>query len=268
MSEQEPQQTPEDWTLPENETTTETQSDLPDLRDQWKTPEEQWQTPEETTVESGANSPFDGIFRDSAMTAPLSAEEASLQAERSARKEARLQALATAPIPAVTMPAEPVAAPAPVKRTTDKFLPSLGLFLLRIVVAGILGIRAVQWLAATDKATATLANTVITPEWHGLAVIAAGVAMLLIAFSLIVGLLTRVAGFGLAALVGCALALVEWGPYTIFQVQSWPGFLGELELLLAAVGIAILCVGGGGWSLDYSFRSRRAKAKQARATTP
>ncbi|MDR1236673.1 MAG: DoxX family protein [Propionibacteriaceae bacterium] len=264
MSEQEePQQASEDWTLPENETTTETQ---PDLRDQWKTPEDQWKIPEDTTVEQPANSPIDGIFRDSTMSAPLTAEEASLQAERSARKEARLQALNTAPIPAVTVPAEPVAAPAPVKRTTDKFLPSLGLFLLRIVVAGILGIRAVQWLAATDKSTATLAHTIIPPEWHGLAVIIAGVAMLLIAFSLIVGLLTRVAGFGLAALVGCALALVEWGPYTIFQAQNWPGFLGELELLLAAIGIAILCVGAGGWSLDYSFRSRRVKAKQARET--
>ncbi|MDR1431303.1 MAG: DoxX family protein [Propionibacteriaceae bacterium] len=259
MSEQESQQTPEDWTLPEDE---KAQGPQPTgLEEQWKIPED----PDNTMALPAPDAPMDDIFRDSpAPPTPLSTEEARLQAERSARKEARLQALAASPAPATAVIAEPASAPAPAKRTTDKFLPSLGLFLLRIVVAGILGIRAVQWLGSTEKSTAMLENTVITTEWRGLAVIVAGVAMLLIAFALIVGLLTRVAGFGLAALTGCALALVEWGPYSVFQAQNWPGFLGELELLLATVGIAILLVGAGGWSLDYSFRSRRTKAKMAR----
>ena len=46
------------------------------------------------------------------------------------------------------------------------------------------------------------------------------------------------------------------------------GFLGELELVLAAVGLLFLCIGGGGWSIDRSFRSARAKDKAARQLAP
>ncbi len=205
--------------------------------------------------------PGAGIFRDEAPApTPMSTEEARLAAERSARKEARLQALANGPVSP-----EPVVTPEPVKPkpSNDKFFPSLGLFLLRIVVAGIMGIHGVQWLADINRAVGSLANTIIPLEWHGLIILVVGITSLVIAFSLVLGLLARVAGFLLAAIAGCTLAFVEWGPYSIFQDQVWPGVLGEQQLLLAVVGVLIMFVGAGGWSLDRGFRVHRANARLA-----
>ena len=62
---------------------------------------------------------------------------------------------------------------------------------------------------------------------------------------------------------GGALAFVMWGPWSPF-VPGQPGFLGEFELLLAAVGLLFLLVGAGGWSVDRSFRSARQRDKAER----
>jgi hypothetical protein len=43
-----------------------------------------------------------------------------------------------------------------------------------------------------------------------------------------------------------------------------PGFTGELDLLLAAVGLTFLGVGGGGWGLDRTFRNRRTGSSRGR----
>ncbi|MCL1838228.1 MAG: DoxX family protein [Propionibacteriaceae bacterium] len=247
---------PEDWAMPGEDTPQLAEDQNPIAA------EAKIETPAEVISQTNETLASDsGIFREDVTTQlPLSAEEANLAAERSARKEARQQALATAPVIPPTQQPPVVEAPKPVKSSTDKFFGSLGLFLLRAVIAGILGVRAVHWLADVDRAMGTLTNTIIPIEWHGLTVLAVGILQLVIAFSLLLGLLTRVAGFGLAALMGCALAFVIWGPYSIFQDELWPGFLGEFELIMALVGALILFVGAGGWSLDRGFRSRRADA--------
>lgn len=182
----------------------------------------------------------------------LSDEEQKLAAERAARRDARSAALAaTAPVA--------LAAPEPVivhKRTNDKFLGSMGLFLLRLVLAAIFAVRGLNLLTDIPAAQAMFAATII-PE-PGIMAIVTGVAALLIALSLVLGLLTRLSGLGIALIAGGALAFVEWGNWSPF-VAGRPGFLGDFELLMAAVGVLLLCIGGGGWSLDRSFRAGRER---------
>jgi len=52
-----------------------------------------------------------------------------------------------------------------------------------------------------------------------------------------------------------ALAYVKWRTGALFT-EGQPGFTGELELLLAAVGVLFVGVGGGGWTVDRRFRRR------------
>ncbi len=227
--------------------------------------------PDEPT--SASTLPADAIFRQPSPTPsptpepttmePLSAEEQKLAAERAARRDARAAALA-APAP------EPVAAPRPVvihKRTNDKFWGSLGLFLLRVVLAGIFTIRGLGILTDIPAAQAEFAKTILAdyPPGPQVMAIVTGVASLLIALSLLLGLLTRVAGLGIALIAGGALVLVYWGPSWSPFIPGQPGFLGEYQLLLAAMGILLMCIGGGGWSLDRSFRAGRERDKRERA---
>ncbi len=223
---------------------------------------------------SAPTPPADGIFRQPSPPSPgaepttmepLSEEEQKLAAERAARRDARVAALA-APAP------EPAAPPKPVvihKRTNDRFWGSLGLFLVRIVLAGIFTIRGLGILTDIPAAQAEFAKTILAdyPPGPQVMAIITGVGSLLIALSLVLGLLTRVAGLGIALIAGGALALVYWGPWSIF-VQGQSGFLGEYQLLLAAMGILLLFVGGGGWSLDRSFRAGRERDKRERAAEP
>jgi len=221
-------------------------------------------------VPAPSPAPADAIFRPPTPTSgpspeptrlePLSEEEQKLAAERAARRDARVAALA-APAPM------PVVAPAPVvvhKRTNDKFLGALGLFLLRLVLAGIFAVRGLNILTDIPAAQAQFATTII-PE-PGIMAIVTGVACELIALALLLGLLTRVAGLGIALIAGGALAFVYWGTWSVF-VPGRPGFLGEYELLLATVGLLLLLIGGGGWSLDRAFRAGRERDKRERAAT-
>ncbi len=127
-----------------------------------------------------------------------------------------------------------------VKRTTDGFFGSLGLFLLRLVVAGDMGVRGYQHLTDIQAFTDFLTRAELpSPTYLAWGI---GVAEILAAVSLLFGLLTRVAGFGIAALTIAALARVMWGAVNPFQ-PGVPGFIGELELVLASVGIVLLCLG-------------------------
>ncbi len=186
-------------------------------------------------------------------------EEQKLAAERAARREARAVALAaTAPVA--------LAAPEPVivhHRTNDKFWGSVGLFLLRLVVAAILSVRGLNILTDIPAAQAQFAETVI--PYPSIMAIVTGVAALLIALSLILGLLTRLAGLGIALIGAGALVFVQWGNWSPF-IAGRPGFLGDYELLLTAVGVLLLCIGGGGWSLDRSVRAGRERNKAERAS--
>lgn len=209
--------------------------------------------------------PDDSIFRAGAAsaTAPTavletpdevpaepSAEERKLAAERAARREAREAALAAPDVRAVPTP-EPVVV---TRRTTDRFLGGFALFLLRLVVAAILTVRGLDFVMNPVAAQELFATTVV-PEPAIMSAVT-GFASLAIAVALVFGLLTRVAGLGVTLIAGGALAFVLWGNWSPF-VAGRAGFVGELELLLAVVGLVLLCVGGGGFSLDRSFRKSR-----------
>ena len=200
--------------------------------------------------------------------AVIAAEADRLAAERAARKEARVAALTPlteAPVPAErATPAlvsdQGVAPAVVVKRSTDGFLGSLGLFLLRLVTAGIVGLSGVNKLLDPTRAADVYANTILPQP--ALVALGVGVVEVAIALALVFGLLTRVAGLGLALVAGGTLALVLWGPWSPFQ----PGaarFVGDFELLLAAIGVLFLCVGGGGWAVDGGLRRRREADRRA-----
>lgn len=172
--------------------------------------------------------------------------------DRERRRAERDQALGTrrkvADIPADQSAArEPRARP-----TTDKFLGSAGLFLLRIVTAGIIGLHGFAKALDITAVQAMLANTVIPePVIMSYVLAAAEVA---IALALVFGLLTRLAGLGLAAIGIGALVFVHW----ITNPFTGNALTGELELLLGGVGLLFVCLGAGGWSVDAAFRRRRA----------
>ena len=148
--------------------------------------------------------------------------------------------------------------PLPPRRSTDKWFGSLGLFVLRLVLAAILAIRGYQMI--TDiPATRDLLSQIGMPYLEYLPW-ALAVAHGLAALGLVFGLGVRVIGVCVAALAGCALALVKWGTIEVFQ-SGVPGFVGELEVLIAAVGFALLTLGSGGWGMDASWRHNRWRDK-------
>ena len=210
-------------------------------------------------------------------SAEVDAERERLIAERAARREARLAALAPAPepepqsvaaapqfAPAGTVAAAPAVARTETitdtQRSTDRFAGSLGLFLLRLVAAAIMGFHGLNHLLNLPATTELIASTVL-PAPSILAVVL-GAAEVAIAIALVFGLLTRLAGLGLALVAGGALAFVLWGAWSPFE-PGRAGFTGELEVLLVGVGVLFLLVGGGGWAVDHGFRSRRAEARDA-----
>lgn len=201
------------------------------------------------------------------------AERERLVAERAARREARIAALAPAPVPdpepevrgqaawrpptgATAASDEPVRTETVTvtKRSTDGFLGSLGLFLLRLVTAAIIGAHGLFHLLNLSTTTDLIRGTVL--PYPGVLTLVLGIAEVAIAIALVFGLLTRVAGLGLALIAGLALAFVLWGNWSPF-VPGQPGFIGSLELLLVGVGLLFFCVGGGGWAVDRGFRARR-----------
>lgn len=189
-----------------------------------------------------------------AEAAARSAESQRLAEERAARNRALGVVSATGP--AVVPP------PPPQKLVTDKFFGSFGLFLLRIIVAGILAVRGYQMLTEITPLKEFLATTQL--PWPDTLAWVAAIAALVLAVAFLVGGFVRVAGFGLLAKMVLALVFVRWGAFNPF-VAGQAGFYGELELLLAGVGLLFLTLGGGRWGLDGAYRSSRAKARAANA---
>jgi putative oxidoreductase len=76
-------------------------------------------------------------------------------------------------------------------------------------------------------------------------------AELLGSLGLAVGLLTRVAAFGIACVMLVAIATVHW-PHGFFMnwsgTQQGEGF--EYHLLAPGIAIALMLTGGGVWSVD------------------
>lgn len=182
---------------------------------------------------------------------PVTQSGVSRQEERERRRAERDRALGTRRR-SVADESFGQSSAAPLRRTTDRFLGSLGLFVLRLVVAAIMGVHGVAKAMDIAAVQAMLGNTVI-PEPVITSYVLTG-AELAIALALVFGVATRLAGLGVAAIGIGALLFVHWvtNPFVGMTVT------GELELLLAAVGILLLCLGGGGWSIDAAVRRRRA----------
>ena len=150
----------------------------------------------------------------------------------------------------------------PARVTTDRFFPSLGLFVLRIVLAGILGIASFQILRNGVDATAEFLGTTLIPEPRLVAWIL-GFTLGAMALLLVIGLLQRVVGLLLLAVAVGSLVFIRWGNHAIFDM-SVEGFIGDKDLLLAAVGLVLLTIGGGAWGIDGAFR----RARKASRTQP
>ena len=144
----------------------------------------------------------------------------------------------------------------PPRRTTDKWFASMGLFLLRWALAAILAVRGYQMI--TDiPGTRDLLAEIGTP-WLEYFPWALAIAHGLAALGLVFGLGVRVIGLCVAALGISVLAVVKWGIVPIFQ-SGMPGFVGELEVLMTAVGFALFTLGSGGWGMDAGLRHNRQR---------
>ncbi|MDR0837655.1 MAG: DoxX family protein [Propionibacteriaceae bacterium] len=170
-------------------------------------------------------------------------------AQLAAAREDRNRQLGT-----VTPPAEGYHVPVPRKNDTDKWLGSIGLFVLRLITAAIIGLRGVQIFLHRADAAAYL-ESYGAPSPEALAWVESGV-LLLVAVLLAIGFGTRAAAVVLTVLAIASLVFVQWGNFSILRTGI-NGAYGELQLLLAGVGIALIALGSGGWAVD-GFR-RAAK---------
>ncbi len=187
-------------------------------------------------------------------------EEERLQARLAAERQARDQRLGAVATSSENASREDAGQ----KRvTTDKFFPSLGLFILRLVTASILGVTSWQILGSGVDATANfLAGYPLIPEPRLVAWIL-GFTLGGLALFLVIGLLQRLVGFLLLAIAVASLVFIRWGNFPIVEADT-AGFIGDTDLLLAAVGLLLLSMGGGRWGIDGAFRASRAAAKAER----
>ena len=135
---------------------------------------------------------------------------------------------------------------------------SLGLFLFRLSVGGILGVHGFQHLAQRDLTLRAVQALPLPSGYAQSGVWVLGICECIAAVCIILGLFTRVAGAGIIAIMVLTLTFIFWGSFAIFKTM---GFKGELELLLAACGVLLLFLGAGGWSIDAAYRRSRAAAK-------
>ena len=184
-------------------------------------------------------------------------EEERLQARLDAERQAREQRLGAVATSSDNASREDFG---PVRVTTDRFFPSLSLFVLRLVTASILGLTSWQILGSGVDATANyLGGFPLIPEPRLVAWIL-GFTLGALALLLVIGLLQRFAGFLLLVVAVAALTFIRWGNFSIFTPET-AGFLGDKDLLLAAVGLVLLGMGGGRWGIDGAFRASRAASK-------
>lgn len=188
-------------------------------------------------------------------------QEAERLAARAAERAERNRSLGKVDRPAPEPP--PVVLTTQV-RTTDRWHGALGLFVLRIVLGAIMFIHGIQHLTSIGDTQQFVAQSTVLPYPEILGWVL-GIGELLVALALIFGFLVRVAGVGAMAISIMALAFVLWGSVNPFE-PNVPGFLGELELLIVAVGFLFLLVGGGRWGVDGAMRARRRLKKEAAAS--
>ncbi len=190
--------------------------------------------------------------------ARLAAEEAEererqarLQEQRDAR-DARLGVIAADESDGTRVVTKPV------KRQADKFFGAFAMFVLRVVVAGIMGVLAYQVLQDVDRAEEFLSQTVL-PEPRLVAWIL-GFGLASIAALLVLGLGARFVAFLLMLVAGASLAIIRWGRFSIFQ-PGYEGFLGDRTLLTLAASLVIVAFGAGRFSIDGAIYAARHRSE-------
>ena len=180
------------------------------------------------------------------------ARQARLQEQRDAR-DARLGVIASSQDNGVRVVTKPV------KRQADKFFGALSLFLLRGVLAAILGVLAYQVLQDVTRTEQFLAGTVI-PEPRLVAWIL-GYGLAVLAALLLIGLGARFFSAVLVLVAGASLALFRWGAFSIFM-DGREGFLGDRTLLTLVAALVIVAFGAGRWSVDGAIYAARQASKE------
>ena len=178
--------------------------------------------------------------------------QARLQEQRDAR-DARLGVVASSQDAGVRVVTKPV------KRQADKFFGAFSLFVLRGVLAAILGVLAYQVLQDVTRTEEFIANTVV-PEPRLVAWIL-GYGLAVLAALLLIGLGARFFSVLLVLISGASLALFRWGAFSIFM-DGREGFLGDRTLLTLAAALVIVAFGAGRWSIDGAIYSARQKSKE------
>ena len=211
---------------------------------------------DEATINIGAAARTNGqgdtkVLPDADAEAQIRADEARIRAEERA---ARQKALGTVPATDDDMELPP-----PERAYNDRFLGSIGLFLLRIALTALLGVRGVQVLSDVDGTTFWLTDHHVPQasivSW------ALGIGLIVVAAMLLLGFGVRLAAFVTTALAVAMLVFVQWG-YTNVFAQGQAGFIGDMDLLVAGAGAALVFLGSGGWAIDAAMRYDRAKRKQ------
>lgn len=145
--------------------------------------------------------------------------------------------------------------------STYKGLPSFGFFLFRLIIAGVLGIRAWQHithLTATQKMwEATVLQSPATIAWVQIG-LEIGIALMLV-----LGLGTRIAGILLVVLSVMQLAFVQWGAVNPFQSGAID-FIGIVDVMLAGAGLLLATVGGGRAAIDGAIHKGAIKRKNSK----
>ena len=220
-------------------------------------------------VSAAAPAPIAGLYREDGELAPSidqtqrinladeAAEEQRIADQLRAEKEARDQRLGLV----ATSDANAVRAAAPLPRPGVGRFASLGLMALRLVTAAILGIIGYQILSNVDASAELLGRTLL-PEPRLLTWIV-GFGLAALAVMLVIGLAVRVVGFLMTVLAVGSLAFLRWGAFSVFR-PGIDGFIGDRDLLLAAIGILFFCVGGGRAGVDAAFSLARWRAKEAK----
>lgn len=185
------------------------------------------------------------------------AEEERLAQQLREEKEARDQRLGLV----ATSEANALREPAPAPRRGVGGFGSFGLLVLRLVVAGLLGIVGYQILTDIDATAALLGRTML-PEPRLVAWIL-GFALAAMAVFLVLGMAVRVVGLLLTAIAVGSLVFIRWGNFSIFT-EGVEGFIGDKDLLLAAVGVLLLSLGGGKVGVDGAISSARHNAREAK----
>ena len=190
---------------------------------------------------------------------PVSAETTEQQEARLA-EEARIRQFqrdqrdrALGAVPVAEDDEELPAAPARVGN--DRFAGSVGLFILRIVLAAFIGVRAIQVLF-NISGTNTWLTAQHVPDADIIAWVL-GVVLIACTLMLVFGLGTRTAALIAAALTIAVLVFVQYGYASLFT-QGQAGYLGETDVLVAGIALALLFLGSGGWAIDGAMRRNRA----------